>query len=196
MTRTQRLWPALVAGLLVIGGARASTVIGLTVEDQARLSKYVVIGEVVGQKGVEDPENGIETEVTLRVTSALKGDARPGQALAFHTRSGELDGTISTAVGETVLHTGQRVLVFVEDIDGRLYNIGLSYGVFNVQENARGRVSVVRALEDGLDIVGDEEVGNGPFTIEDIRTRVAYAGTHPRFDSAMVREAFDEGRQP
>lgn len=196
MTGTQRLWPAAVLGLLALGSARASTVIGLTVEDQARLSKYVVIGEVVAQRGIDDPENGLETEVTLRVVSALKGDARPGQALAFHTRSGELDGTISTAIGEVVLHTGQRVLVFVEDIDGRLYNIGLSYGVFNVQENARGRVSVVRALEDGLDIVGDEEVGNGPFAIEDIRARVGYAATHPRFDSAMVRETFGEGRQP
>ena len=186
----------LVAGtsLLALGAVHASTVIGLTVEDQARLSRYVVVGEIVAQKGVDDPRSGLETEVTLRVVSSLKGDARPGQAIAFHTRSGELNGEISTADGEAVLHTGQRVLVFVEEIEGRLYNLGLSYGVFQVQENGKGRQSVVRDLQDGLAIVGEEEVGNGPFTIEDIQTRVSYAKQHPRFDSAVVRDTFGEGR--
>jgi len=192
--RGMRLSLVVVSGLLAAAAAQASTVIGLTVEDQARLSRYVVIGEVVAQRGVDDPENGLETEVTLRVTAPLKGDIRRGQSLAFHTRSGELDGEISTAIGETVLHPGQRVLVFVEEIDGRLYNLGLSYGVFNVQENARGKQSVVRALQDGLEIVGEEEVGNGPFDIEDIKTRVSYAAAHPRFDSAIVRDNLGEGR--
>ena len=190
------LKPCLVVASCVFafGALNASSVIGLTVEDQARLSRYVVVGEVVAQRGVDDAENGLETEVTLRVTSTLKGAVRPGQALAFHTRSGEVDGEISTAIGEAELRTGQRILVFIEEIDGRLYNIGLSYGVFNVQENARGKVSVVRALQDGLEIVGGEEVGNGPFPIEDIRTRVGYAAKHPRFDNVMVRENLGEGR--
>src|SRR6185436_12387125 len=121
---------------------------------QARLSRYVVVGQIVAQRGVEHPENGLETEVTLRVVSSLKGDVRPGQELAFHTRSGEVNGEISTADGEAVLHTGQRVLVFVEEIEGRLYNLGLSYGVYQVKENAKGRQSVVRDLQDGLEIVG------------------------------------------
>ena len=186
----------LVAGicLFALGAVHASTVIGLTVEDQTRLSRYVVIGQIVAQKGVDHPLNGLETEVTLRVVSALKGDVKPGQAIAFHTRSGELNGEISTADGEAVLHTGQRILVFVEEIEGRLYNLGLSYGVFQVQENAKGRQSVVRDLQDGLEVVGEEEVGNGPFTIEDIQTRVSYANKHPRFDSAIVRDNFGEGR--
>ena len=190
------LKPCLVVASCVFafGALNASSVIGLTVEDQARLSRYVVVGEVVAQRGVDDAENGLETEVTLRVTSTLKGAVRPGQALAFHTRSGEVDGEISTAIGEAELRTGQRILVFIEEIDGRLYNIGLSYGVFNVQENVRGKVSVVRALQDGLEIVGGEEVSNGPFAIEDIRTRVNYAAQHPRFDNLMVRENLGEGR--
>ena len=181
-------------GLLAAGAAQASTVIGLTVEDQARLSRYVVVGEVVAQRGVDDPETGLETEVTLRVITPLKGDVRRGQAMTFHTRSGELDGEFSTAIGEADLRPGQRIMVFVEDIDGRLYNLGLSYGVFNVHENQRGRMSVTRALQDGLEIVGGEEVGNGPFTIEDIQTRVSYAARHPRFDSPIVRDNIGEGR--
>lgn len=182
------------ACLLAAAGARASTVIGLSIEDQARLSKYVVIGEVATLEGVDDPENGLETAVTLRVAAVLKGDVRAGDALVFHTRSGELDGESSVAIGEVVLHPGQRILVFVEEIDGRLYNIGLSYGVFNVSTDALGRVAFTRAIEDGLDVVSDSGTGNGPFTLEDLRTRVAYAARHPGYDNPLVRDAYVGGR--
>jgi len=194
MTKTG--WSTAAAGifLLAAGSVHASSVIGLTIEDQARLSKHVVVGVVVGQQGVDTPDNGLETAVTLRVTTSLKGDTKRGDELVFHTRSGEVDGEISTAIGEVVLQTGQKVMVFIEEIDGRLYNVGLSYGVFRVNEDARGRVSLVRALEDGLEVVDDAGVGHGPFAIEDMRARVSYAATHPRFDNPMVQETFGQGR--
>jgi hypothetical protein len=175
------------------GMAMASTVIGLSVEDQARLATHVVVGEVVTLEGVDHPENGLETAVTIRVIRSLKGGVAPGGTVTFHTRSGELDGEISTAIGEAVFHPGQKTLVFVESIDGRLYNIGLSYGVFDVREDDRGRLSVVRAIQDGLDVVG-EGPGDGPFSLEEIATRVAYTRKNPRFDDPMVRDAFGEGR--
>jgi hypothetical protein len=194
MTRVKLGIVAAAVFVLALGALHASTVIGLTIEDQARLSMHVVVGVVTGQQGVDDPENGLETAVTLRVVNVLKGDSRNGDALVFHTRSGELDGEISTAIGEAALKTGQKVLVFIEDIDGRLYNIGLSYGVFRVNEDARGRLSLVRAVEDGLEVVDDAGVGHGPFTFEDIRTRVDFAAKHPRFDNPMVESTFGQGR--
>lgn len=188
-------WALAAAAVLYLGtGARASTVLGLTIEDQARLSSDVVVGEVLSLQGVEDPENGIETEVTLRVTFSLKGGTRPGDSLVFHTRSGEVDGVISQAVGEADLKPGQRILAFVEEIDGRKYNLGLSFGVFNALEDRKGKLSFVRALQDGLEIVGEEEIGNGPFALEEIASRVAFARRNPRFDNGMVREVFGTGR--
>lgn len=191
--RRTGLWVIMAAAVLGAGAVSASTVIGLTVEDQARLSRYVVVGIVTAQQGVDHPENGLETAVTLRVVSALKGDLRPGAGVVFHTRSGELDGERSTAVGEAVLKAGQRVLVFIEDIDGRLYNLGLSYGVFHGIEDGRGRQSFVRAVQDDLQIVDDAGVGLGPFTLEDMKSRVSWAEKHPRFDNPMVQAAL-EGR--
>lgn len=176
------------------GSTSASTVLGLTLEDQTRLSRHVVIGVVTGQQGVDHPENGLETAVTLRVQADLKGGLKPGSTLVFHTRSGELNGESSIAVGEAVFKTGQRALVFVEEVDGRLYNLGLSYGVFNATEDARGRQRFVRAVQDDLQVVDDAGVGPGPFSLEDLRTRVAWAERHPRFDNPTVEAVFGQGR--
>lgn len=179
---------------LAAGAVMASTVLGLTIEDQARLASNVVIGTVVAQQGVDHPENGIETAVTLRVDTALKGTVPAGGTVIFHTRSGEVDGTYSRALGEVELLTGKRYLVFIEEVDGRPYNIGLSYGVFDVLEDSRGRLVFSRAIADGLEVAADAGVGNGPFTLDDLAARISYAARHPRFDHPMVREAFGGGR--
>ena len=65
MRRTRWGMASTAVFLLALGSLHASTVLGLTIEDQARLSKHVVVGVVVGQEGVDTPENGLETAVTL-----------------------------------------------------------------------------------------------------------------------------------
>jgi hypothetical protein len=187
--RANRWWAGALVALASVGVSTASTVIGLSIEDQARLSRHIVIGEVVRIQGIDDPAMGIESAITLRVQRALKGGAAAGTNVTFHSRSGEIDGVISTAVGEAVFQVGTKVLVFVEDIGGRLYNIGLSYGVFNVLEDRSGRPHFVRALQDGLSVVDDAGTGNGPFTLEDLATRISWAARRPAFDSALVRDA-------
>ena len=172
---------------LAAGSVWASSVIGLSVEDQTRLSQLVVVGEVLHQKGQNHPVNGLETAVTLKVTDVLKGNARKGQAITFHTRSGQVDGEISEAIGEAVFHSGQKVLVFIESVDGRLYNLGLSMGVWNVNEDNAGATTFTRALQDGLEIVGEDSVEMGPVSYGDMKGRVSYAGRNPRFDNEMLR---------
>jgi hypothetical protein len=172
---------------LAAASAWASSVIGLSVEDQARLSQLVVVGEVLNQRGVNHPSSGLETAVTLKVTEAFKGNVRKGQTITFHTRSGQVDAEISEALGEAVFHGGQKVLVFIESVDGRLYNLGLSMGVWNVNEDKAGATVFTRALQDGLSIVGEEAVEMGPVSYADMKSRVSYAGRNPRFDNEMLR---------
>jgi len=179
---------------LAAGTAWASTVIGLSVEDQARLSHVVVVGEVLNQRGVNHPVGGLETAVTLKVSDVLKGSVRPGQAITFHTRGGELEGEISEALGEAVFRSGEKVLVFIESVDGRLYNLGLSMGVWEVHEDRTGGTVFIRALRDGLAIVGEEAVDRGPVSYGDMRSRVAYAGRNPHFDNEMLRDQSGKGR--
>lgn len=173
---------------LATGAVLGSTVIGLSIEDQARLSRFVVAGTIVGQHGVDDPVNGLETEVTLLVGTVLKGEARRGERIVFHTRSGELYGERSMAVGEAEFHAGQKALVFIEEVDGRLYNLGLSMGVWSVGADTRGHATYARALTDGLEIVGDVAIEQGPIPAAAMKARVRNAIEHPAFDHPLLRE--------
>jgi hypothetical protein len=173
--------------LLLTAPTWASSVLGLSIEDQTRLSRLVVTGEVVSQRGVVHHENGVETAVTLRVTEVFKGLARPGDEVVFHTRSGEADGLLSDAIGEARFQIGQEVLVFIEDVDGRLYNLGLSMGVWNVRLDRDGSTYFTRALEEGLDIVGGVEVEFGPVSITDMARRVDAAVSQPAFDHPWLQ---------
>jgi hypothetical protein len=179
---------------LATGVASASTVIGLSVEDQARLSQMVVVGEVLGQRGVNHGAAGLETAVTLKITEVLKGGVRPGQAVTFHTRGGELDGEISEAIGEAVFRSGEKVLVFIESVDGRLYNLGLSMGVWKQHEDSSGGTLFTRAVQDGLSIVGEKAVEYGPLSNEEMRSRVLYSARNPRFDNEVLRDQHGKGR--
>jgi len=179
---------------LGFAGIQASTVIGLSVPDQARLSEIVVVGEVIGQRGVAHPVNGLETAVTLKVDEVLKGSVRPNQTVVFHTRSGEVDGEISEAMGEAVFQTGRKVLVFIESVEGRRYNLGLSMGVWDVNEDRDGRVMLTRALTDGLTVIGEDAVEPGPLSLDEMKTRVDQARRNPRFDDETLRSHFGQGR--
>lgn len=176
------------------GEATASTVVGLSIEDQARLSEMVVVGEVLNVRGVRHPRFGVESAVTLKVEEVLKGNASEGQAVLFHSRSGEAEGEISEAIGEAVFSPGEKVLVFIESVDGRRYNLGLSMGVWNLREDREGRVSYVRALTDGLSIIGEEAVELGPIGAETMRGRVESTRRSPRFDSEALRGLHGQGR--
>ena len=99
----KRLWLGFAALLLLSGSAFASTVVGLSIEDQARLARLVVVGEVEALSPIDHPELGIETAVRLRVSDALKGQIAPGTTVTFHTREGAVGGVTSEAPGEAHL---------------------------------------------------------------------------------------------
>lgn len=188
------IWLGAVCLLAAVGTVGASSVIGLSIEDQARLSRFVVMGQIVSQEGVVFEDTGLESRVQLRVTSVLKGDASRGDLITFHTRGGELDGVISEALGEARFRTGQRVLVFIEEVDGRLYNLGLSMGVWNVIEDRPGRVRFTRALQEGLEVIGDVAVERGPVSLVEMSRRVDHAARNPELEHPLLREAQGGGR--
>jgi hypothetical protein len=152
------------------------------------LSRLVVAGTVLSQVGEFHPEHGIETAVTLEVTDVLKGRVRPGERIVFHTRGGQVGEEVSKVIGEAQLQTGTNVLVFVEQVDGRLYNLGLSMGVWDTHVDAAGRTVFTRSIQDGLEIVGEAVVERGPLSLAEVGRRVEDAVRRPEIDSSMLRE--------
>jgi hypothetical protein len=192
--RRKRITLAALLVLLVCGSTLASTVIGLSIEDQVRLARFVAVGEVVSLAAVDHPEHGIETAVTFRVAEPLAGPIEPGAWIVFHTRQGEAAGVRSEVPGEADLRVGQKALVFIEEVDGRLYNLGLSMGVWNVLERDGAVAGFTRALTDGLEVVGEVEIERGPIAHRDMVSRVAWAARHPEFDHPLLRPALTPGR--
>jgi hypothetical protein len=192
--RKNGVWIGALAIASAAGAALGSTVIGLSIEDQARLARLVVIGEVVALEGVDDLDLGIETAVSFRVSEVLKGAVLPGEPIVFHTRQGEVDGLQSEAPGEVRFQVGQKALVFIEDVDGRLYNLGLSMGVWNVHERDGVITTFTRAITDGLEVIGEHEFEAGPVAHRDMVSRVAWASSHPEFEHPMLRSALRPGR--
>ncbi len=186
-------WGAAVLAL-AMAPALASVVVGLSIEDQARLAKLVVVGEVVTLRGLDHPDLGIETAVTLRVHEALKGQAATETEIVFHTRQGRVGEVESQVPGEASFHVGQKALVFIEEVDGRLYNLGLSMGVWSVLERDGAVSGYTRAIRDGLEVVGEEEVELGPIAYQDMLARVARAVKHPELESPALRAIRAAGR--
>lgn len=170
----------------------ASSVIALPIADQFRASTHVVIGDVTAQRVIEDATLGVETEVTLEITLALKGLAQAGETLTFATRGGVIGDQFYEAIGEAQFETGRRVLVFLEEIEGRLYVAGLSTGAWNVVERAN-QMMFSRALQGGLEIVGELEAG--PLSLPQMQAIAQRAQQNPQFESEFLRRAMI-GRQP
>jgi hypothetical protein len=76
----------------------------------------------------------------------------------------------------------------MEEIDGKLYNIGLSSGVWNVLEDKKGGVSFTRALRDGLEVVGGQ-FEMGPIPLAGMQGRINASIHKPEFDNPLLREA-------
>lgn len=144
---------ALLAAALCAVTASATTVMYVPIRQSVQMSDLVLVGHVLNTKAVYNAEGEIVTEVSLLVEEPLKGWARPGEIFTFHAWGGSLDGTVVETVGEARYNLGEKVLVQLENIDGELHTLGLSFGKWNVVRDDTGTPWVMRKLDD-LNVVG------------------------------------------
>ncbi len=167
----------IVAGVIVswvtcsVGPALATMVRSASVEEMIDASRAIIVGRVVGQRAFRLDDGSILTSVAIRVEESLKGDLRRGQRVEISAYGGELEGGRAVTVGEASYRKGERVLLQLEEIDGRLHTIGLSMGKWNVVEDERGRRHITRNLS-GLGLVGGVKMTEGPIMLEDFRRLV------------------------
>ncbi len=167
----------IVAGIIVscvtcsVGPALATMVRSVSLEETIDASHAIVVGRVIGQRGYRLDDSSILTGVAIRIEESLKGDLRQGARVEITAYGGELEGQRAVTVGEATYKKGERVLLQLEEIDGRLHTIGLSMGKWNVVEDERGRRHITRNLS-GLGLVGGVKMTEGPIMLEDFRRLV------------------------
>lgn len=145
-------------GLAMAGGALATTVLELQIEDMIPLAPVVVVGEV---NQIESSYNSDKTQIHTRVwispSEVLKGPADLGTVLV-KTIGGQVGDKIARLPGAPRFELGERVLVFLEPRqDGEGYlTTGFFQGKFKVFADPKtGRELLLRDVPGrGVSVVG------------------------------------------
>lgn len=170
--RRKRFWClSMAVGLALALPLDATTIRGVTLEESIDLSGAIVAGTVVGQRAVRDGDGGILTLVTLRVEESLKGPYAAGGRLEIAAWGGEIGAARQVALGEARYARGERVLLQLETIDGRLHTLGLALGKWSLARDARGGDHLTRSLA-GLAVAGEARMTEGPLDLESFRALV------------------------
>lgn len=146
----------LLAVVLTAVSLSATTVLYVPVKKSIQMSDLVLVGHVLRMEAEYNREGEIVTRIDLLVEESLKGWAQAGEVLSFHAWGGSLDGVNVETVGEARYNLGEKVLVQLEDIDGELHTLGLSFGKWNVVREKDGSPWITRSLSD-LNVVGVNE---------------------------------------
>lgn len=151
---------ALVLMLLAVVVASASlsatTVLYVPMKKSIQLSDMVLVGHVLAMEPTYNADREIVTEVSLLVEESFKGFAQAGEIVKFHVWGGSLDGVHMETSGEARYRLGEKVLVQLEDIQGELHTLGLSFGKWNVYKEKDNSQWISRDLRD-LNLVGVNE---------------------------------------
>ncbi len=139
--------------LLAVGGAQATTLLKLDIDELTKRSEQVVRGHVVGME--PRLEGGhVSTYVTLRVAERYKGSGDDEVTLR---RVGGRVGDIATHVaGATPFTPGEHVLVFLErpaSKDAPLVVTGMRQGKFSVNQGPDGTTLYVIPNVEGVRLV-------------------------------------------
>lgn len=134
----------------------ATTVLKVPLEQMARDADLVVRGTVAGVasgRGSRDPA-ALETRVTIRVKSVLKGHAT-APSLTVHLPGGT-DGKRTVRIpGMPGFRNGEEVVLFLEQVPGGWIPAGLSEGKFSVTPDGSGRLRARRAASDAFRLTRD-----------------------------------------
>jgi len=139
----------LLAGLLIAGSLRATTVIPPTFEqlvDQAEIIFHGNVTKVNAQWVGEGAERHIVSYVTFQVKESLKGT--PGDVYTIRMFGGTVDGETMEIADAPKFQVGDEDIMFVENNGSQVIPlVGIMHGRFHVRRDSSGR-ELVTANED------------------------------------------------
>jgi hypothetical protein len=158
---------------LLVGAARpanAATFLETSVEDAARTSHAVVRGVVEGTRS-RWAGSRILTEVTVRVTSAWKG--QPGERLVLLVPGGRVGDLAQTVDAAPTFEQGEEVVVFAAR-RGQSWRVnGLALGKYRVRDGVATPGTGGARIEHRALATGERAVGQ--MTVAELERRVKEA---------------------
>lgn len=129
------LLAALVAWTLLGPGNAQALVKALTFTELTQKSKLILTGEVVRMHSYRGPFQGagevFYTDVTLRLTRTLKGDAG-GEEVTIQMLGGQIGTAWQKCLESPRYKVGEKVLVFLRDYNQANWNTGWLQGKYSL----------------------------------------------------------------
>ena len=157
--RFRGLGPVVVAGLLLLQTAHATSVPELTFEELTDTSNAIATGQVMRSWTAWDAEHKyIWTHYQLSVTSVKKGAS--ADVVEFAEPGGVVDGVGMAIAGSVSYQPGENVLIFLQRMpNGYLRTTGWGQGKYVV--DGAGRLHAAASLR-GLEIVDGKSASAAP----------------------------------
>ena len=140
---------AALTALLICSAARAAVFVVPTDEELIDQSRLIAVGTVVDATAGLNRHGVIATDVTLRVSTALKGRVKRDEIIHVMQPGGVLPPNALLVSGSAQYRPGEKVLLFADvNDDGEWTTWGLSLGKFNYVSTDQGDV-LVREVQQG-----------------------------------------------
>lgn len=137
--------------------ASATTVVATTLEALAQRSDAVIVARVLEARVFARNRAGrvrLSTDVTLEVSTCLRGALRPLQRVTLRLPGGATSTVVEEVIGVPELRTGDTVLAFLSsarDRDPNLFYLAhLTAALAALSVDARGEVVVTRAPQGAI----------------------------------------------
>ncbi len=129
----------------------------LSFDDLTLASDLVIDGTVLKSEPHWTPDHqGVYTDIDVLVADPVVGQATVGRVLTIRQAGGELDGMAFTFVGMPVFKPGERVLLFLQEIQGLRIVVGLKQGKLPITRDPKtGALTARRDLSD-LAVVSED----------------------------------------
>lgn len=166
---------------LVAASAWATTALYATLPELSQLSTAVVVGTIGPARVVLDEQiHRPRTVTAVQVDEVLVGKA--GARLEIDQIGGTIRGRTTRVPGDATLEQGERVVLFVREVEGRTYLTALEQSVFRVVADPQGD-RVERDLGDGIvvrapsgELLPYDEAAAPVRTLAELRAIVRAAG--------------------
>lgn len=144
------LWALVLSLSGLHSDANATLIQVLSFEKLTLVSDMVIDGTVLKSEAHWTPDHqGVYTDIDILVADPVVGAATAGRVVTVRQAGGELDGMAFTFVGMPVFKVGERVLLFLQEIQGLRIVVGLKQGKLPiVRDPETGALMARRDLSD------------------------------------------------